>query len=66
MENGMITTPSIYTLEREVMRILPLIETLNGDKLALIKSLEAIESEIDINTTWLNGFNKSIEILRNG
>ena len=65
MENGMITAPSIYILKREVTRIIPLIESLNQDRLALVKSLEAIESEIDTKITQLNGFNKSIEILKN-
>jgi len=61
----MITAPSIYILKREVTRIIPLIESLNQDRLALVKSLEAIESEIDTKITQLNGFNKSIEILKN-
>jgi hypothetical protein len=62
----MTTTPTLYTLEREVKRILTSIESLNEDRLVLIQSLKDVESELDTKVTYLNDFNKSIQILKHG
>ena len=62
----MTTTPSIYTLEREIKRIITSIEALNEDRLVLIQSLKDVESELDTKVTYLNDFNHSIQILKHG
>jgi hypothetical protein len=62
----MTTTPTIYTLEREVKRLITSIQALNDDRLVLIQSLKDVESELDTKVTYLNDFNKSIQILKHG
>ena len=62
----MTTTPTIYTLEREIKRILTSIEGLNEDRLIAIASLKDIDEELNTRLTYLNDFNKSIEILKHG
>ena len=60
----MTTTPTLYTLQREVKRILASIEALNEDKLTLIQTLKDVESELSTKITYLNDFNRSIEVLK--
>ena len=62
----MTTTPTIYTLEREVKRIITSIESLNEDRVVAIASLKDIDEELSTRLTYLNDFNKSIEILKHG
>lgn len=62
----MTTTPSIYTLEREVKRILSSIESLNEDRVIAIAALKDIDEELNTKVTYLNDFNKSIQILKHG
>ena len=62
----MITTPTIYLLEREVKRIITSIESLNEDRVIAIAALKDIDEELNTKVTYLNDFNKSIEILKHG
>lgn len=62
----MTTTPTIYTLEREVKRILSSIESLNEDRVLAIAALKDIDEELNTKVTYLNDFNKSIQILKHG
>jgi hypothetical protein len=62
----MTTTPTIYTLEREVKRMITSIESLNEDRLVAIASLKDIDEELNTKVTYLNDFNKSIQILKHG
>ena len=62
----MTTTPTIYTLEREVKRIITSIESLNEDRVVAIASLKDIDEELNTKVTYLNDFNKSIQILKHG
>ena len=61
----MTTTPTIYTLEREVKRIITSIEGLNEDRAIAIASLKDIDEELSTKITYLNDFNRSIQILKN-
>ena len=65
MEINMTTTPTIYTLEREVKRIITSIEGLNEDRAIAIASLKDIDEELSTKLTYLNDFNRSIQILKN-
>lgn len=65
MEINMTTTPTIYTLEREVKRIITSIEGLNEDRAIAIASLKDIDEELSTKITYLNDFNRSIQILKN-
>ena len=62
----MITTPTLYLLEREVKRLITAIEDLNTDKLHAVQNLKNIEEELNTRLTYLNDFNKNIEILKHG
>ena len=62
----MTTTPTIYTLEREVKRLITSIQSLNEDKVVAIASLKDIDEELATKVTYLNDFNKSIQILKHG
>jgi len=66
METSMITTPTIYLLERELKSIIMALDYLNEDRIQTMENLKIIESSISDKTAYLKDINKSIEILKHG
>ena len=62
----MITTPTLYLLERELKTIIGAIEYLNEEKVSSIDNLKRIEQSLYDKTTYLKDINRSIEILKHG